>query len=130
MEAAIAALEVVTVDREDGTFVARVEGAVPGLAGVGGLPGPIRETAEAARLDLLDEIRRLAQGSTSWDDVAAASAEAQRLAEIDRLAAEQAADAEKGPKKLLKTPKGAKVKKLKIEDDGGNPLPPDDGLAF
>ena len=71
-------------------------------------------------------------GTTTWNDVAAASAETQRLAEIDRLAAEQAADAAKGPKKFLRAPKGSKAKKLKIEDDKGEPLPPDGGggLAF
>lgn len=130
LEEAIAALTIVVIDREDGHFLAHVEGKVPGVAGEGGLSGPIRDTAEDARAELLSEIRRLAQGSTSWDDVAAASAEAQRQAEIDKLAAEQAAEAAKEPKRLLKAPKGAKGKKLKVQDGDGNPLPPDDGLAF
>jgi len=121
---ALAALTVNIVDRGDGTFVASVDGKVPGLAGEGGLTGPIRETADVARVDLINEIRRLAEGSTTWDDVAAASAEAQRQAEIDKLAAEQQAEAAKEPKRLLKAPKGAKGKKLKVQDGEGNPLPP------
>lgn len=120
----IAALTVIVVDREDGTFVARVEGAVPGLAGNMGLSGPIRETADAARVDLIDEIRRLMTDSVTWDAVAAASAETQRQVEIDKLAEEQAVDAAKGPKKMLKAPKGAKAKKLNVQDAEGNPLPP------
>jgi hypothetical protein len=126
IEDALVNVTIVVVDREDGTFVARAEGSIPGLAGDAGLAGPIRETAEAARVDLVDEIRRLMVGSTSWDDVAVASAETQRLAEIDRLAAEQATDAAKGPKKMLRAPKGAKGKKLKIEGENGEPLPPSD----
>jgi hypothetical protein len=37
---------------------------------------------------LLDEVRRLIIGSPTWDDVKAASAEAARVAEIERLNAE------------------------------------------
>jgi len=132
MEDLIAALTVDVADRGDGSFVARVEGAVPGVASADGLSGPIRETADAARIDLLDEIRRLMAGSTTWDDVAAASAETQRLAEIERLANEQAADAAKGPKKLLKAPKGAKGKKTKAPAENPNwvDTTPPPGLDF
>lgn len=48
-------------------------------------------------------------------------------AEIDQLAADQAADAAKsGPKRLLRAPKGAKSKRLKVIDGDGNPLPTDE----
>lgn len=124
LEETLAGLAVIVIDREDGHFLAHVEGRVPGVAGESGLSGPIRDTPEAARAELLDEIRRLAQGSTSWDDVAAASAEVQRQAEIDKLAADQSADAANGPKRLLKAPKVAKGKKLRVLDGEGNPIPP------
>lgn len=80
----------------------------------------------------------------TWDDVKAASAEAERQREIDRLAAEQADDQKKnGPKNLLKPPRGKKAKTIKINDGSGTDLmpkdeadppadeaPPSDGLAF
>lgn len=131
LEETLAGLTVIVIDREDGHFLAHVEGKVPGVAGESGLSGPIRDTAEAARAELLDEIRRLAQGSTTWDDVAAASAEAQRQAEIDKLAADQAADAEKDkPKGGLQVPKGAKgrrTKPAKEEANGVDTTPPPGG---
>jgi hypothetical protein len=88
----------------------------------------------------------------TWDEVKAASAETQRLAEIERLANEQADDQKKnGPKNLLKAPKPKKAKEKKInvvvvEADGTEtpveepdpadeqpapaPTPDDDTLAF
>lgn len=52
----------------------------------------------------------------TWEEVQAASAETQRLAEIDRLAAEQKEDQKKnGPKNLLKAPKPRKGKKIVVK---------------
>jgi hypothetical protein len=75
----------------------------------------------------------------TWNDLVAASEEAARFAEIDRLAAEQAADK---PKALLSSRRAkAEAKRLKVQDVDGNPiLPPtetpppsplgDDDIAF
>lgn len=58
----------------------------------------------------------------TWNDLVAASEEAARLAEIDRLAAEQAADK---PKALLSSRRAkAEAKRLKVQDEKGNPIIP------
>jgi hypothetical protein len=75
----------------------------------------------------------------TWSDVKAASEERARQEEIQRLAAEQAADG--APKRLLKAPKknGKTSKRIRVEDEKGNELPPppppappadDDDIAF
>lgn len=59
----------------------------------------------------------------TWDDVKAESAERQRLAEIEQLAAQQAADK---PPTLLKAPKRSKAppKTIKVVDEKDEPLVP------
>lgn len=67
---------------------------------------------------------------TTWSDAIEASAEKERLAEIERLAGEQAADAAKSPKALLKAPRGHKAKKngapkrISVADQDDKPIPP------
>lgn len=82
--------------------------------------------------DLIWDISQYGRGwrhPPTWSDIVEASAEKERLAEIAKLAGEQAADAAKSPKAILKAPAGYKkgkaaAKKNKILDQDDKPILP------
>lgn len=120
----VAGLTIEVLDRGDGTFVAQVmAGEIPGIADAVRRSGPIRSDSGSALTELVREIRRMILGSGAVDPAPAGD---------DVARTEAADDAANKTKRLLKAPKGAKGKKLKIQNGKGEPLPPTDpdGLAF
>lgn len=124
IENIMAALAVRVVIEERGAdFLARIDGAIEGLPGRNGFSGPIRPTVQETTDEMLANVRQLLQDSRPWAEAVAASAETQRQNEIDKLAADQAADATATSKKLLKVPRGAKSRKtVKVVDEKGATL--------
>ena len=111
----------VEVHGPDG-YVATVP-AAPGLAS--GHAGPIRATPEEAVAELRSELARLLAGTAPAEQT---PDEVARAIEIEKLEAEQAADAAKdGPKKGLQAPKGSKARRTKPtkeETNGVDTTPP------
>lgn len=106
----VAALPVEIITRGPDSFVAQVTGEVPGVASARGLAGPIRDTPEKAKEELLAEVRRLVIGAGGVP-APEVNPDPARAAEIAALAEQQAADDAGGkPKKLLQAPKGHKGK--------------------
>lgn len=127
----VAGLSVVITARGPTEYVASVEGTLPGIAS--GFSGPIRETPEQAKAELLEQVRRLVIGAGGVPVVAEAAPDLAHAAEIAALAEQQAADDK--PKKLLKAPKGSKAKKAAepapaTDNPNGVDTTPPPGAAF
>lgn len=109
---------VVLEEKPGGMFLARIDGAIEGLPGRQGFSGPIRATAQETIDETLAGIRQLLHDNRPWVDAIAAS----KNNEIARLAGEQFADDVATKKRLLKVPKGAKSRRVKVTDEKGEVL--------
>lgn len=106
---------VVIEERPGGMLLARIDGAIEGLPGRQGFSGPIRATAQETIDETLAGVRQLLKDNRTWVE----AIETSKKNEVARLAGEQHADDAATKKRLLKVPKGAKSKRLKVTDEAG-----------